>query len=135
MITFGYRNRFEGRTRAILAIILGLLILFVKASFWNTLIYIIGIILIIFAVGQLLVFGSLRREAGLGSGSLISTGLILLCAILIFFNPFSINVMRIIAGIALLVYGINEFSASPKINKAIMDDYGPVGEDRGIDEQ
>lgn len=135
MITFGYRNKSEGRIRAILAIIAGLLMLFAKASFGNAIIYIIGVILVIVAVVQLLVFGSIKALAGLGNGSLISTGLILFCAILLFFNPFSINVMRVIAGIGLLVYGINELMSAPKVSRAITDDYGPVGEDRGVDEQ
>ena len=135
MITFGYRNKSEGRIRAILAIIAGLLMLFAKASFGNAIIYIIGVILVIVAVVQLLVFGSIKALAGLGNGSLISTGLILFGAILLFFNPFSINVMRVIAGIGLLVYGINELMSAPKVSRAITDDYGPVGEDRGVDEQ
>ena len=135
MITLGYRNRYECLVRAVLAIVFGLLMLFAKASFGNAIISLIGVVLVAVSFVQLLVFGSVRALAGLGSRSILTTVLILFCGILIFFNPFSINVMRILAGIALLVYGINELSSSPRVNRAITDDYGPMDEDKGVDEQ
>jgi len=135
MITFGYRNRNEGIIRAVVAIVLGLLMLFAKDSFGNSIIYLAGIIIVTVAVIQLLVFGSVKALAGLGISSMLTTVLLLFCGVMLFFNPFSINVMRVIAGVALFVYGINELTALPKVNKAITDNYGPMGEDKGVDEQ
>ena len=61
--------------------------------------------------------------------------LIIIMAALLLFNPFGQALMRYTAGLCLLIYGLNELRELPKVNKAITDNYGPLGEDKGVDEQ
>ena len=134
MFTLGYRNKTSCTIRAILAIVLGVILLF-DADLGITLVKIVAGIAVAFGVVQLLVFGSFRALAGLDVTSVFTSALVIIVAVLLLFNPFSLGLMRITAGICFILYGANELLSTPKVNKAITDNYGPIGEDRGIDEQ
>ena len=134
MFTLGYRNRNECIIRAILAIVLGVVLL-VNGSFAAWIVKVVVGVLMAIAILQLLVFGSIKDLAQLDLGSIFSSALVILVAAVLLFNPFSLALMRIIAGICLILYGINELRSTPKVSAAITDNYGPLGEDKGVDEQ
>ncbi len=134
MITFGYRSKTSCTVRALLAIALGVLLLF-DAHIGLAIVKIAAGLLIAIGVGQLLVFGSIKAIAGLNTASVFTSALVLILAVVLIFNNFSLHLMRLAAGVCLLVFGVNELLSTPRVNKAITDNYGPVGEDRGVDEQ
>jgi len=134
MITFGYRNSTNCKLRALIAIAIGVAFLFAQ-DFGDTLVRIAAGAIIVISILQLLVFGSIKALAGLDTTSVFTSAMIVLLSVVILFNPFSLALMRVIAGICLIVYGVNELRELPKVKKAITDDYGPVGEDKGVDEQ
>ena len=118
MFTLGYRNRNECIIRAILAIVLGVVLL-VNGSFAAWIVKVVVGVLMAIAILQLLVFGSIKAHAQLDLGSIFSSALVILVAAILLFNPFSLALMRIIAGICLILYGINELRSTPKVNAAI----------------
>lgn len=134
MLTFGYRNKRECTIRAILALVFGVILLF-NGSFAGWIIKTVIGFLIVVTILQLIVFGSFRSTAKLDPGSIFSSIVVIIIAAVLLLNPFSISLMRLIAGVCLIIYGINELLSTPKVNAAITDDYGPVGEDKGVDEQ
>lgn len=134
MITFGYRNGTNCKVRALIALALGILMLFAN-DFGNTIVHIAAYVIIGIGVLQLLVFGSLRAMARLDISSVLASAFIIIMAALLLFNPFGQALMRYTAGLCLLIYGLNELRELPKVNKAITDNYGPLGEDKGVDEQ
>lgn len=101
-----------------LDIALGLLLYFNPQWIVGVIVYAIGIILILFGGLQLLVLAGVMRLLGNGFSSLILS----ICAIVggafLLFNPFAINVMSVIAGCLLLVYGVAEIISMFKMSKA-----------------
>ena len=87
---------------------LGLLLFFNPQWIVGVIVYAIGIILILLGGLQLLVLAGAMSLLGAGFSSLILS----ICAIVggafLLFNPFAINVMSVIAGCFLLVYGVAE---------------------------
>ena len=134
MLTFGYRNKRECTIRAILALVFGVILLF-NGSFAGWIIKTVIGFLIVVTILQLIVFGSFRSTAKLDPGPIFSSIVVIIIAAVLLLNPFSISLMRLIAGVCLIIYGVNELLSTPKVNAAITDDYGPVGEDKGVDEQ
>lgn len=128
----GRRDSFSG---AVVSLCIGLVLLFFSDGIAAFAIYLIAFALIIAGILQLITYTGAMSAAGLGVSAPIISGLIVLGGVLLLFNPFSINIMGTIAGIFLIIYGINELSNSSRVNRAITDNYGPLGEDKGVDEQ
>ncbi len=97
---------------------LGLLLFFNPQWIVGVIVYAIGIILILLGGLQLLVLAGAMSLLGAGFSSLILS----ICAIVggafLLFNPFAINVMSVIAGCFLLVYGVAEIISMFKMSKA-----------------
>ncbi len=180
MITFGYKNKFGGWIRSIVAIILGVLMLSdrhpeaalplavkVLASFliaagvvsiiysivnhkrvstWTwiatavvdivlgivffcypahvagILLLLIGIALIGFGLWEGIVLFSVTWIIPFGFLGLIIPGMCVLAGIFIVVNPIdSLATMTVVAGIALLFYGLSEFISTLRISRAIRD--------------
>ena len=120
---------------AVFTLCLGLLLMSFSAEIAKFAIYLIGFALIVVGALQLLAYMGVMAAAGMGLFAPILAGFIVAGGILILFNPFSLKVMGIIAGVFLIIYGINELGNASRVSKAITDNYGPMGEDKGVDEQ
>lgn len=120
---------------AVITLCFGLVLLFFSEGIAAFAIYLIAFALIVVGILQLITYIGAMAVAGLGATAPILAGLIVLGGILLLFNPFSLNIMGTIAGIFLIIYGINELVTAPRVNRAITDNYGPLGEDKGVDEQ
>ena len=101
-----------------LDLILGLLLFFNPQWIAGFIVYLIGMALILFGALQLIVLAGAMSLLGAGFSSLILS----ICAIaggaFLLFNPFTINVMSIIAGCLLIVYGVAELISAFRMEKA-----------------
>lgn len=177
MITFGYKNRFSGFTRAIIALALGTTMLFVRDSMalivyivaafvlasgivsliiglkkepadqrslviinsaFNIVIAILmfvfahplgnivgvllGVVLLLFGGLQLIVMISANRVAGVGKVSFIMPAIVIACGALLMSAPWIFsNLVGIIAGSSLIVYGVSELISSWKMQQTMKD--------------
>ncbi len=101
-----------------LDLILGLLLFFNPQWIAGFIVYLIGMALILFGALQLIVLAGAMSLLGAGFSSLILS----ICAIaggaFLLFNPFTINVMSIIAGCFLTIYGISELISTWRVCRA-----------------
>ena len=99
-------------------IILGLLLFFNPQWVAGFIVMLIGIALIAFGALQLIVLAGAMSLLGAGFSSLILS----LCAIIggafLLFNPFTLNVMSVIAGCFLVLYGVSELISTWKVVRA-----------------
>ncbi len=103
---------------AVVDLVLGLLLFFFPTQVAGFIVYILG--------GCLIIFGAFQLIALIGALSLIGGGfttlILSICAIaggiLLIFNPFTIKVMSILAGVALIFYGMQELISTWRIGKA-----------------
>ena len=99
-------------------IVLGLLLFFNPQWVANFIVYAIGIVLILFGALQLIVLAGAMSLIGTGFSSLILS----ICAVVggafLLFNPFTLNVMSVIAGCFMLLYGISELISTWRVGKA-----------------
>ena len=103
---------------AALDIVLGLLLFLNPQWVAGFIVMLIGIVLIGFGALQLIVLAGAMSLLGAGFSSLILS----ICAIVggafLLFNPFTINVMSVIAGFFLVLYGVSELISTWKVVKA-----------------
>lgn len=103
---------------ACLDILLGLLLFFNPQWIAGIIVYLIGIALILFGALQLLALAGTLSMLGSGFSSLILS----ICAIVggafLLFNPLTIKVMSVIAGLFMILYGVSEIISTYKIGKA-----------------
>ncbi len=123
--TYGYINRKRGvlsilATNAIIDVVIGIVLFCFAKPVTSILVIVIGIIILICSVWEIVVLCSIVRINKISFGAFI---LPIICAlagiyIIIYWKriPQAIN---IVAGIALLVYGISEFMATWRMNKAM----------------
>lgn len=101
-----------------LDIALGLLLLLNPLWIAGVIVYLIGLVLIILGALQLIVLAGTLTLLGAGFSSLILS----ICAVVggafLLFNPFAIDVMSIIAGLFMVLYGVSELVSTWKINRA-----------------
>lgn len=109
--------------------------LFVFDSFVaNLIIYLIGIVLLIFGAIQLVSLFSANKVVKLGTGAFIMPSLVTLIGLFLLFNPVFIkSSISIIAGIALIIYGISELGSSWRMKK-VMDEYEIKKAEQTVDE-
>ena len=121
---------FNAVTNIIIAVLL-----FVFAGFVAKFIsYLLGIVLIFFGIFQVSVLFSVRRNVHVGLGAYVLPVLVLLAGLFIFFYPtFLGQSIGLIAGIALILYGISELFAAFKVKSA--KDTDDIAPDDDIDEQ
>lgn len=117
----------EGSSRlmlfnAVVDVVIAILLFTFSVQVGILIIYLIGFVLFGFGIFQLIALISANRVMKLGLWSFIMPGLVTLIGGFLLFNPFALNIMTIIAGTALLFYGIVELLSSWKMKKAI-DEY------------
>ena len=179
MITFGYKNRFNGPIRALVALAIGVvmvvcradamvlvvriiaafllasglvsmavaykhkkegamplmgfnsvvdvllaLLIFIWPEFVAGLImYLIGFVLIGFGIFQLIALISANKVMPVGPWAFVLPSLVLAAGAILILNPgFIGSAIGIVAGVALILYGLSELLSSWKMNKA-MDEY------------
>ena len=94
------------------------ILLFVFAPFVaKFVIYLIGFVLLAFGVIQILALAGAKRVMQLSPKTFILPAVVTLIGGFILFNPFAESVMTIIAGSALLLYGISELISSWMMKK------------------
>ena len=124
----GYRNRENGSlplmgVNAFVDVLLGILLFCNPGFFAGLLVSLIAIVLILFGFFQLLALGSANGVFRMGVLAFILPVLVLLSGIFLLTKPsFVGETMGIIAGVALIVYGLSELLSSWKMKKAI-DEY------------
>ncbi len=97
---------------------LGALLIFFPEILTKAIIVVIGLGLIIFGALQMLVLGGAMSLLGLGYASLCLGALALVGGIVILFNPFTEQVMSIVAGSFLAYYGVTELISLRKVATA-----------------
>lgn len=103
---------------AVLDVIVGLLLFFNPQWIAGIIVYAIGILLILFGGLQLVALAGAMSLLGAGGSSLILSILAVIGGAFLLFNPFTINVMSVIAGCLLLLYGVSELISTFKMDKA-----------------
>ena len=103
---------------ACLDILLGLLLFFNPQWIAGIIIYLIGIVLILFGAIQLLALSGTMTMLGAGFSSLILSVCAIVGGAFLLFNPLTIKVMSVIAGFFMLLYGVSEIISTYKIGKA-----------------
>jgi uncharacterized membrane protein HdeD (DUF308 family) len=92
-------------------------------------IYLVGFVLLAFGIVQIAAFLGARRIMPVSLGSFVLPIVVTMVGGFILFNPFAESVMTIIAGSALVLYGVSEFLSSWRMKK--VKDF----EDSQVDEQ
>lgn len=124
----GYKQRKNGTMglmgfNGVVDIVLGLLLFMFPGFVAGLLIYLIAFVLICFGFFQLLGLGSASRVVKLGLWSYVLPFLVLAAGIFLMTKPaFLGEAIGVVAGAALIVYGVSELFSSWKMRKAI-DEY------------
>ena len=148
MITFGFRNRFSGWIRAAIAVLIGCIMVFKPETSLIFLVKVIAAIMIASGIVSLAYGVANRRNGGLGLlvfNTIVDIGIFqiaamisasafvpvtawsfllpVICAgggVLLLFDPFdAASTMTLVAGIAILIYGLSELFASWKMARAM----------------
>ena len=98
--------------------ILGLILFLNPSWFSGFIVVIIGVVLVLFGILQLIALTTTVSLLGGGRGFLLLSILAVLGGALLVFSPFSMTVMRILAGLFLLFYGVSELISTFRMNKA-----------------
>ena len=127
-LVVGFKNRQNGTfplmaLNTIVDIVLGLILFMFPGFFANILVFLIAFALIGFAVFQLISLGSANSVFRVGVTAFLLPVLVLACGLFLLVNPSFIgSAVGIVAGVALIIYGLSELLSSWKMRKAI-DDY------------
>lgn len=103
---------------AVLDCAIGALLFFNPTWIASFIVGIIGFALIAFGALQLIVLSTALSLFGGGFTSLILSVLAILGGVFLVFNPFSMKLMSVIAGVLLVMYGVSEIMSTFKIEKA-----------------
>ena len=142
-LVVGYRNKVNGTMglmgfNGAVDILLGFLLFLFPGFVAGLLIYIIAFILIGFGIFQLLALFSARSVMNLSLGSYVLPFVVLVAGLFLVSKPaFLGEAIGVVAGAALILYGVSELYSSWKMRKAIDVDYDQPDEqiDDQIDEQ
>ena len=124
----GYRNRENGTfalmgTNAAVDVFLGRMLFLFPGFFAGLLVYLIAFALLGFGIFQLVTLSSANRVMKVGAMAFILPVIVLFCGMFLLVNPSFIGeAIGIVAGAALIVYGVSELLSSWKMKKAI-DEY------------
>ena len=142
----GFRDKARGTFplmsfNAVINLLIGFLMFTHPEAIAKFMIYLIGFVLFVFGIVQLIAIVSARRVVTLGTGAFVLPTAVTLIGGFLLFNPFAESVMIIIAGSALILYGVSEFISSFRMKK--VREYEQVDEqqaqvddvDNQIDEQ
>jgi uncharacterized membrane protein HdeD (DUF308 family) len=123
----GFKNKQKGVLpllwfNAAVDMVLGLVLFMFPSFVAHFIIYMVGFVLLAFGFVQIVGLISARRVVGFGLGVFVLPTLVTMAGAFMLFNPFADEVMTMIAGIALIVYGASEILSSWKMKTAI-DEY------------
>lgn len=105
MITFGYKNKFSGLIRAVLAIAVGVVMVASRANALELVVQIIAAFLV--ATGVVTFLLGLKAKDGQNNLMNVNAVVDVLLGILLFFFPgFVVNIMIYIIGFVLLAFGL-----------------------------
>lgn len=104
---------------ALVDVIVGLLLFMFPGVIAKFMIYLIGFVLLGFGIVQTVALFGARRVMPLGFGAFILPIVVTLVGGFILFNPFAESVMTIIAGSALVLYGVSELLSSWRMKKVM----------------
>lgn len=127
-LVVGFKNRQNG-TMGLMGfnggvdILLGILLFIFPGFVAGLMIYIIGFILLGFGLFQIMALISANRVMRVGGGTFILPVLVFLAGLFLVLRPSFIGeAIGVIAGVALIIYGVSELLSSWKMKKAI-DEY------------
>lgn len=130
----GLKNKANGlfslmATNTIVDILLALALFVFPGFFANLLVYLIAFALICFGIFQLVSLGSASRVFGVGVFAFVLPVVVLLSGLFLLANPsFLGTAVGVVAGVALIIYGISELISSWKMRKAMDADNNDVDE-------
>ena len=130
----GLKNKANGMfplmaTNTIVDILLALALFVFPGFFANLLVYLIAFALICFGIFQLVSLGSASRVFGVGVFAFVLPVVVLLSGLFLLANPsFLGTAVGVVAGLALIIYGISELISSWKMRKAMDADNNDVDE-------
>lgn len=102
---------------ALVNILVGILLFSFPGLVARFIIYLVGFALFAFGVLQLIALFSVRNAISLRTSAFILPAVVTFIGGFILFNPFAESVMTIIAGSALILYGVSEFVSSWRMKK------------------
>ena len=124
-LVFGIVNRQNGGlalmiTNTLVDIILGILIFMFPAEVASIVMFLLGLLIMFFSIFQIVVLMSANRVLPVGIWTFLLPVLCAAGGAMVMFHPFGLgSVITLVAGIALLVYGISELMATWKMRKAM----------------
>ena len=136
----GYKNRSNGTMgllgfNAVVDLILGFVLFAYPAFAAGLLIYLIAFVLICLGFFQLISLFSISRAMGLGLWSFVMPFVVLSAGFFLIAKPaFLGEAIGMVAGAALIIYGVSELFSSWKMMKAI-DDNDYNNDNDNVDEQ
>ena len=104
---------------AALDLVIGLLLFLYPTQVAGFIVYLIGIGLVLLGILQLIVLIGSFSIIGGGFSALILSICAIVGGIVLLFNPFTLKVMSVLAGVALIVYGVQELISAWRIRKAV----------------
>lgn len=127
-LAVGLRKKNDGTSRlmnfnAVVDILIAAFLFMFNGFVANLIIYLIGFVLLGFGIFQLIALSSANRVSKVGIWAFVMPVLVIASGAFLLFNPeFTKASISLVAGIALLVYGVSELLSSWKMKKAI-DEY------------
>lgn len=120
---YGYLNKKRGilslmSINAVVDIVIGLILFLFPEPVTHIIVYLIGVLLLFLGAIQLLALSSIMSLLGSGFMSLALSIATIIGGILLLFNPFTMKITGVIAGAALVVYGVQELISSWRMDKA-----------------
>ena len=139
----GYKDRQNSRmplmgVNGIVDILVALLIFLFPHFVAGLVVYLIGFVLLVFGIFQLVALSSANRVMKVGFMAFVMPVIVLMAGALLLARPAVLGTtVGVVAGAALIVYGVSELLSSWKMKKA-MDEYGTKIKDvdyEKVDEQ
>lgn len=127
-LVVGYKNRADGAFalmgfNTVVDIFLGILLFLFPGFFAGLLVYLIAFVLIGFGLFQIVALGSASGVFRMGAIAFILPVVVIILGMFLIVRPSFIGeTIGVIAGVALMIYGISELLSSWKMKKAI-DEY------------
>lgn len=138
-VIVGYRNRAKGTMglmsfNAVVDIVLGAILFIYPGIAAGLLIYLIAFALIGFGIFQIISLISASSVLGLGVVSFILPGIVLAAGLFLLAKPgFVGEAIGVVAGVALIIYGLSELLSSWRMKKAIDQQDAPVSDVKEVD--
>lgn len=120
---YGFVNRKSGALslmilNSLVDIGLGLVLFLFPEQVASFIVYVIGFVLVLLGLLQLFALSKIMNLVGSSFISLIVTIVCVGLGIFLIFSPFSMTVMSVVAGVSLIVYGLQELKSSWQMEKA-----------------